>query len=322
AGGDGWHPLDQQTAGNAAAGGKVLEAAIPLSMFGKLSSGDDLRLAVVAQPTNQVVPQAGPAQVVLSALDTSTTVFEVLDPEDDDHGPGTYTYPTDGVFKDDKSYDLKSFRVSVDDSSVLFKFAFYGSVPNPWGSPNGLAIQTLDVYVDKDPGAGTGARMLFPGRNAALEQGSGWDVGIWAEGWTPKVVKPDAATLEPKPDTEASFKVVVDASAQTVTLIVPKEVFGEGDPATWGYVAAVLGQEGYPNPPEVWRVRNIASSSAQWSFGGSPADANHTRIIDLIWPADAAVTQETMLSTYTGNNKPMAELTADDVAQLKELNVK
>jgi hypothetical protein len=132
---------------------------------------------------------------------------------------------------------------------------------------------------------------------------------------------PDPQTLEHQADTEASFKVVVDASAQTVTLIVPKEVFGGGDPAAWGYAAVVLGQEGYPNPPEVWRVRNIASSSAQWAFGGAPSDANHTRIIDLIWPADGDGTQEAMLSNYVGNNKPMAELTADDVAQLKLLLV-
>jgi len=321
AGADGWRSADTAAVGSAAASGKVLETAIPLSIFGKLGSGDDLRLAVVAQPANQVIPAGGPGQVVLSALDTSTVVFEVIDPEGDDYGPGTYTYPTDGVFKDDKSYDLQSFRVSVDDTSILFKFAFYGAVANSWGSPNGLAIQTLDVYVDKDPGAGTGARMLFPGRNAALEEGSGWDVGIWAEGWTPKVVYPDPQTLEPKADTEASFKVVVDASAQTVTLIVPKEAFGEGDPAAWGYAAVVLGQEGYPNPPEVWRVRNIASSSAQWAFGGAPSDANHTRIIDLIWPADGDGGQEAMLSNYVGNNKPMAELTADDVAQLKLLLV-
>ena len=32
-------------------------------------------------------------------------------------------------------------------------------------------------------------------------------------------------------------------------------------------------------------------------------------------------TQEAMLSNYVGNNKPMAELTADDVAQLKLLLV-
>jgi hypothetical protein len=134
------------------------------------------------------------------------------------------------------------------------------------------------------------------------------------------VVIPDSETLEPKQVTEASFKLVVDASARTVTLKVPKEVFGEGDPAEWGYAAVVLGQEGYP-ATGVWRVREVEAQAAQWRFGGAPADTNHTRIIDMIWPEDSSTTQEAMLSAYTGSNKTLSELTADDVAQIKLLTV-
>ena len=40
-----------------------------------------------------------------------------------------------------------------------------GPVENVWGSPNGLSIQTFDIYIDQD-GAGSGARLMLPGRNA------------------------------------------------------------------------------------------------------------------------------------------------------------
>ena len=41
-------------------------------------------------------------------------------------------------------------------------------IANPWGSPRGLSVQTVDVYVDTDPRAEGGARLLLPGRNAAF----------------------------------------------------------------------------------------------------------------------------------------------------------
>jgi carbohydrate-binding DOMON domain-containing protein len=216
-------------------------------------------------------------------------------------------------------FDLKSFTVAYDDKNLIFKFAFYGPIPNPWGSPNNLALQTLDVYVDKDPGAGTGARLLLPGRNAALSAGNGWEYAVWAEGWTPQFVAPDAQSNTPKQVTGVSFKVIVDPAAQLVTLRVPRAAFGEGDPAEWGYAAVVLSQEGYPSTG-VWRVRDVNPSAGQWRFGGAPQDTNHTRIIDLAW--DSTPAQEEILSTYPSQTADVATLSADDFAQIPLLVVK
>jgi carbohydrate-binding DOMON domain-containing protein len=244
----------------------------------------------------------------------------VNDPANDDLGPGSYTYPSDVVFPA-QAYDLKSFSVALDDKNLVFKFSFNGPIPNPWGSGNNLAIQTLDVYVDKDPGAGTGARLLLPGRNASLEEGNGWDYAVWAEGWTPQFIAPDAKTLEPKQVIGVDFKIIVDPANRTVTLRVPRSAFGEGDPTQWGYVAAVLGQEGYP-ATGVWRVRDVNTSSEQWRFGGAPDDTNHTRIIDLAWPDSETPTQEDMLSEYRSSTADPGTLTADDYAQIKILLAK
>jgi carbohydrate-binding DOMON domain-containing protein len=130
--------------------------------------------------------QGGPAQVVIPDLGLSTTILQVQDPPNDDWGPGTYTYPTDPVFGE-QDFDLQSFSVGYDENDLIFGFTFYGAIPNPWGSPNNLAIQTLDVYIDTDPGEDTGARLLLPGRNAALSDENGWDIAIFAEGWYPEV---------------------------------------------------------------------------------------------------------------------------------------
>ena len=300
--------------GQAAVGTGTFEAAIPWATLGELQPGDDLRLVAVILPGGELMPRQGPAQIVLPDLGTSTTILEVPDPSSDDHGPGTYTYPADPVFKA-QVFDLKTFKVAYDDKNMIFKFTFNGPVPNPWGSPNSLAIQTLDVYVDKDPGSGTGARLLLPGRNASLVKSFGWEVAIWAEGWTPQIIAPDASTLEPKQVTGVNFKIIVDPASNSVTLRVPLTVFGDGDPTKWAYAGVVLGQEGYPSTG-VWRVRDVTASSEQWYFGGAPADTNHTRIIDLAWPEGIKSTQEDMLSTYIASNAAAAQLTVDDFPQI------
>lgn len=305
--------------GESSFGTDKLEISVPWSALGEdIQAGDDLRLITAILPSGQLLPATGPAQIVLPDLGTSTMLLQVDDPQGDDHGPGSYTYPTDGVFAA-QAFDLKTFTAGYDDKNLIFKFTFHGPIPNPWGSPNNLAIQTLDVYVDKDPGAGTGARLLLPGRNAALEQGNGWEVALWAEGWTPQAIAPDPQTLEPKQINGVDFKIIVDPATSTVTLRVPRSAFGEGDPASWGFAAMVLSQEGFPSTG-VWRVRDISKTSEQWRFGGAPDDANHTRIIDLAWAGDP--TQETMLSTYIGSNTDMGSLTADDFAQVKLLLTK
>jgi alpha-amylase/alpha-mannosidase (GH57 family) len=324
AGKNGWISTDAWTStaetGRAVISSNVFEASIPWSAFGELEAGDDLRMVAAIEPAGTLLPALGPAQIILPDLGTATTILDVNDPVEDDHGPGSYTYPTDGVFKE-QAYDLKSFTVAYDEKNMVFKFEFNGPVPNPWGSGNNLAIQTLDVYVDKDPNASSGARLLLPGRNAALEEGNGWEVAIWAEGWTPQIIAPDPKSLEPKQVTGVDFKIIVDPANSTVTLRVPRTVFGEGEPSQWGYVGAVLGQEGYPSTG-VWRVRDVNQSAEQWRFGGAPNDTNHTRIIDLAWPEGESPTQEEMLSTYPSRTADPGSLTADDFAQLKMLLVK
>jgi len=81
------------------------------------------------------------------------------------------------------------------------------------------------------------------------------------------------------------------------------------------YLGVVLGQEGFP-ATGVWRVRDVEPEAAQWRCGGAAGDTNHTRIIDLAWPADAVSSQEELLSTYPPSQEPdMDALGPDDFAR-------
>ena len=62
----------------------------------------------------------------------------------------------------------------------------------------------------------------------------------------------------------------------------------------------------------------MEGQAAQYRFGGAPDDTNHTRIIDLAWPADATPTQEEMLSQYPPSQEQnMDALGPDDFAQVR-----
>ena len=302
---------------NAVMGSNTLEMAIPLSSLGELAAGDDIRVVALIQPGDQLLPQSGPAQIVLPDLGLSELVLEVTDPEGDDHGLGSYTYPTDAVFSA-QNFDIDTFTVAMDEKNMIFIFKFFGAVPNPWGSGINLSLQTLDVYIDKDPGKATGNRLLLPGRNASLSEGNGWEYAVWAEGWNYGIYAPDATSGDPKQQ-NISYKIIVDPAQQTVTLRVPKEALGGGNPADWGYAAVVLSQDGFPSTG-VWRVRDVQKTASQWKIGGAPEGTNHTRIMDMAWPVDGVGTQEEFLSHY--NATAGDAKSAEDYAQIPLLLIK
>ena len=247
-----------------------------------------------------------------------TPLLLIDDPEGDDYGPSSYTYPTDGVFEE-QVFDGKQFVAGYDDKNIVFSFTMYGPVHNPWNSPINLSVQTFDVYIDVDHEAGSGRRLLLPGCNAAVSAEDAWDYAVWVEGWMPAVFRVDEnGNFLP---VSTSMNIIVDPPARKVTVRVPKSALGDGDPQEWGVLAVVLSQEGYPSAG-VMRVRDIKVESEQWRFGGAPDDTNHTRIIDVWLTAGTSPTQEEALSTYPASQEQdMDKLTPDDFAQLPMLRV-
>ncbi len=302
--------------GLVAASGGVIEAQLPKNVLGDASNGIVIPTQVILRQAEaiQFNPSA-PLAIQYFSFEPVTSVLLVEDPEGDDTGPGSYTYPKDGVFKAG-DFDLTAFEVSSDGANVYFSFTMKAPITNGWNSPAGFSVQTFDVYIDKDPGAGTGNRMLLPGRNAALADGNGWDIALWIEGWTPQVVLPGEDPMaEPVKDTEASsaMKVYVDVGKNAVIASVPLEFFGAGSPSDWSYAAVVLGQEGYP-AEGVWRVRDVSQNAESYRFGGAPLDNNHTRIIDLALPSAYTPDQATLLSTYPSSAQPIDGKGPDDFA--------
>lgn len=299
-----------------AASSRVVELAVPLSEFGRPGVGDIILMRAVAlQPgaPAELVPGEGIAQLPVPETGQVEVFLTVDDPTGDDFGPGTYTYPTDTVFEQGV-FDITQFQVAQDEESVVFRFDLAGPLTNPWGSPNGVALQTLDVYIDTGDG---GNRMLLPGRDAALTEAGAWDSAVWVEGWEGGIYR--AGEGERPQSVDADYTVLADVGQSRITVLVPKQALPEGDPTTWGYLGAVMSQDGFP-AAGVWRIRDVEAEASQWRLGDAPDDVNHTRIIDLVWPTDSERTQAEMLSDYPSSQADNVDaLSADDFAQLEML---
>ena len=300
--------------------GITLELAVPIDQLAaKVNPGDQFLMRALAESEGSadalIIPQNGPAALALPDLSIANLFIDATDPTGDDYGPRTYTYPTDAVFQSG-NFDLTMLQAGYDDDNVIFRIGIEGPVDNPWNSPNGLAVQTIDVYIDVD-GPQTGDRLLLPGRNAALTTEAGWDYAIWAEGWTPGVYQP-SPNGPVKVDTD--LKIVTNSANHQVTLIVPRSLL-PGEPEDWHIAVVLLGQEGFP-AAGVWRVRDVNPQNAQWRFGGAPDDTNHTRIIDVFLSEGSTLTQEDLLGGYESSKKDVDKLTPDDFPQVGVIGAK
>ncbi len=307
--------------------GKVLELATPRKALGSLTDLSKLNLVVIVTRGGQLIsayPVKGLAQMTIppgSTVNATTgkIIAEFNDPTGDDFGPGAYTYPENAVFAPG-SFDLKHVTISINDKNLVFKIDLNGPINNVWNSPIGLSIQTFDIYIDKDPGKGTGARKLLDGRNAALAKNNGWDYAIWVEGWEQQLYAADARGNVSSRN-NPQITVLIDP-AGTATIAAPLAAFGEGNPESWGYAIAILGQEAFPSPG-VLRVRDVDPTATEWHFGGAPNDVNHTRIIDFLEPADSTANRDNSLGHYRASQETdITKLTADDYGTIPVVTIR
>ena len=310
---------EEVSAGVAVGEDGTIEISVPLAVLGNADVGASLTMRALfselvsgERTIIDRLPSTGPAVLVVPDLGTTQALLDVADPPGDDHGPGTYSYPTDNVFKPG-NFDITNFQVGTDDENIVFRFTMAGPVDNVWDGTNGVSLQTFDIYIDSIEGEGGAA--FLPGRNLAAAEGTAWDYAITVEGWESKIFTPgeEGPTEIAGP---ADFQVITDPGQQKVTIRVPKSILGD-NPEQWRYAAMVMSQEGFPSTG-VLRIRDVAPSAEQWRIGGAPGGTtNHTRVLDLVWPEEGQ--QEAWLSDYAQSSADQPDLTAADFATVEFL---
>ena len=286
--------------------GNELYLKIPLGELGSLSFGDKIKLRLYSDSFDTNIQPSRPLALFVPEVSNVELFLDIKDPIKDDHGEGSYTYPTDGVFIPG-SYDFEGFSAGIADGSLVMNFDILSAVKNPWGSPRSLSVQTIDVYIDKDFGSDTGVKQLGNYRFGKMPDGSGWEYHIVIEGWEPQIWKSLPSGESELVTNQFDIVVVPDKGVIVVKLDIENQL-GGGNPEEWHYGVIMMSQDGYG--PNGSRIREINPSAEQYRGGGAPNVVNHPNIFDIIFPDEGV--QEEFLSSY-GNYVGSVDDIPDDL---------
>jgi alpha-amylase/alpha-mannosidase (GH57 family) len=277
-------------AGRRAFVGDVVEMRIPYTTL-KGEAGDTLRLAIVLEKEGRILdtaPNGNPLALSLPQRLAGKEVLVVKDPEGDEHGPGTYTYPKDQAFAPFKGlFDLLEMRILDGGATWTFVFTFK-EMTNPWGAPAGFSHQLINVYIDYKEGGKT--ETFAKGAKVAFDPEHPWDLFLKAAGWPQygqRVGFPDGT------DTADGVVVASNPADKQVILQVDKKYFNPAPGQKVCFYVLVGSQDGYG--PD--HFRPVGKEAGPWNLGGA-GNEDAPLVVDYLWPEKGV--QEAMLSQYGG----------------------
>lgn len=259
------------------------------------------------------------------------------DPVSDDHGPGRYTYPTDGTLYRRGTFDLRRFEVEVQGDSVLFHVTLGEPIRAPAIAKasnaseirleNSIYLQNVDIHIDTGPGPGE--TESIPGRNVTFDPEEAWDVAVVL---TPQPFATRSMLDGWKPVRRVLFPTNVRAKGSRVTARVPMHELGGLPEAHWGYQVLVSGATwgasfdvvnryalGHPINALTMPVTTVPETD---KFGGGELSFLHPYVIDALAPE--GLSQRKMLSSYDPEAKRRAVVRMvypDPAAREKALEV-
>ena len=190
---------------------------------------------------------------VVGDLVGGTTILDVTDPAGDDHGPGTFQYPTSGDFHDG-AFDITRFQVLQQGDTVFLRTTLRDLSPT-FSSPDGA--QLLDVFVRQPDAASFSTAAPFASRNYTVAPDSAWSQRLEVQGFAGPVWQ-DTDGNQPGPVTA----VVASEPTKTITIALPAAQFGT--PTTgWTFSVVLHGQDGFSND----QARGFAPTAQPFAFG-------------------------------------------------------
>jgi hypothetical protein len=228
-----------------------------------------------------------------------TLLLDVVDPNNDDNGPGNYAYPSNGAFHPG-AFDIQRFQVFDAGADVIFRLQTRDLTPT-FGSP--LGAQLVDVYVHV-PGAATTSTAAANGttafRNFSIAPAFAWNRLIQVQGFGQRYEDPSHATL-------GTVAISGNALSRFITFRVSKASLGQPG-SGWGFTVVLTGQDGFSNdqargfqptplpPPDDFKFGVCATASADPHCTFAPGSV--PKAMDVIGPT--GVNQATELDYTLG----------------------
>lgn len=196
--------------------------------------------------------------LLASAVTAQKVSFK--DPTGDDNGPGSYTYPTDAVYKRG-SFDLTGLDVESKGGKVTFDVTLNSPLEDPWGMKVGFATQMIFIFLDTGPG---GFTETVPGLNVKFDEANAWDKVVILSPQPPGRVKDEVTNKVPA---DRAGAVLVPSRTKGAGRTISGAVELDGDPTQWGYQVVVQSNEGFPDGKDVL-TRKVNEYEGQHRFGG------------------------------------------------------
>jgi glucoamylase len=244
--------------------------------------------AFTATATSADGRSTGYARVtVIGNVTGGTTVLNVTDPTGDDHGPGTYQYPTSANFHPG-AFDLTNFQVISDGTTVYLRTTLANLDPT-FGADFGA--QLLDVYVHHPGGGPASTQAAYASRNYTIAPAGAWSQRVEAQGFAAP------AWVNASGNPAGTAAMLADNASRTVTIALPQAQFGTPGPG-WAFSVVLTGQDGF-SPDQ---ARGFAATPQDFSFGVCAASGTNPicsadpgtvpKAMDVITPAGVAQAQE------------------------------
>ena len=207
-------------------------------------------------------------------------LFEAADPQGDDRGTGSYSYPSNPNFKSG-ILDITGFKVSSDEKNVFFSLSFR-SLSNPgWHPEYGFQLTFAAIAIDTDGNVGSGQTTI--GRNAAftLLRKHAYESIIFVGGG---IRLEDArgnilAEYQPVPGDERN--PLGSAANKSVSFSIPMELIGRPQ-SSWNYTVLVGAQDDHGGAG-IGDFRSVQAVRGEWTGGGKRRSSG-PNVYDVILP--------------------------------------
>lgn len=205
------------------------------------------------------------------------------DPTGDDKGPGTYTYPTDGVYKAG-SFDLTKLTVNKSGSNVDFAVDVNSNLEDPWSMGTGFAVQMVFIFVKTGAGGYTDTP---PGLNVKFAEGNEWNKVVVLSPQRKARVVGEATAKTGAMAKDILVPNITRGSGRTIKGSVPvAELGGDGNVEAWGYQVVMQSNEGFPAGSD-FLTRKVNEYEGQHRWGGGNDGDCDPHVMDVLEGADA-----------------------------------
>ncbi len=210
----------------------------------------------------------------------------IPDPVGDDDGPGTYTYPTDAVYKPG-SFDMTELQVVPGGDTVEFRVTVRARIEDPWDSAawggNGFSVQMVFIHVDTDHVKGSGVVQGLPGTNVRFAEDEAWDRVVIISPQGPTRVNSEIDQKCPQWKDRIVVPRITRASGKTLIAVVDTKALGGPPQPTWGYQALMQSNEGFPAKTDLL-TRKVNEFEGQHRVGGGSDFDNDPHVMDILVP--------------------------------------